>query len=52
LIETLARRWYRFIAPVVQEAAPQSDAQERAVPAVTARSSVAVRGRRTSYCNT
>jgi len=29
LVETLARRGYRFIAPVVQDAAPQSDAQER-----------------------
>ncbi len=43
LIETLARRGYRFIAPVVQDAAPQSEAQERVVPAVTASSSAAVK---------
>jgi DNA-binding winged helix-turn-helix (wHTH) protein len=29
LIETLARRGYRFIAPVVQDGAPKSDAPER-----------------------
>lgn len=43
LIETLARRRYRFIAPVVQDAAPQSDAQERVVPAVPDPSSAAVK---------
>src|SRR6266478_2140783 len=41
-IETLARRGYRFNAPVVQDAAPQSDAQQGAVPAVKAPSSVKV----------
>src|SRR5882724_3238761 len=41
-IETLARRGYRFNAPVVQDAAPQSDAQQGVVPAVTAPSSVKV----------
>jgi DNA-binding winged helix-turn-helix (wHTH) protein len=39
-IETLARRGYRFIAPVVQEAASQSEVQQRvptsdSIPAVT-----------------
>jgi Tol biopolymer transport system component len=39
-IETLARRGYRFIAPVVQDAASQSEAQQRvptsdSIPAVT-----------------
>jgi DNA-binding winged helix-turn-helix (wHTH) protein len=48
LIETLARRGYRFIAPVVQDAAPQTEAQQRvptsgSVPAVTAPSSAAVK---------
>jgi Tol biopolymer transport system component/DNA-binding winged helix-turn-helix (wHTH) protein len=40
-VETLARRGYRFIAPVVQDAAPQSEAPDRVVPADTAPSSVA-----------
>ena len=31
-VETLARRGYRFIAPVVQDAAPQSEAPDRVVP--------------------
>ena len=42
-IETLARRGYRFIAPVVQDAAPHSDAQEGVFPAVTAPSSAAAK---------
>src|ERR1700736_3389330 len=39
-VETVARRGYRFIAPVVPDAAPQSEAQQRvptsdSIPAVT-----------------
>src|ERR1700756_824796 len=46
-IETLARRGYRFIAPVVQDAAPESEAHPRvptsgSVPTVTLMSSAAV----------
>src|ERR1700740_992433 len=46
-IETLARRGYRFIAPVVQDAGPQSEAHRRvptwcSFPAVTLTSSAAV----------
>src|SRR5260370_10621882 len=41
-VETLARRGYRFIAPVVQDAAPQSEAPDRVVPAGTAPSPAAV----------
>ena len=42
-VETLARRGYRFIAPVVQDAAPQSEAPDRVVPAGTAPSSAVVK---------
>jgi Tol biopolymer transport system component/DNA-binding winged helix-turn-helix (wHTH) protein len=42
-IETLARRGYRFIAPVVQDAEPQSEAPDRVVPAGTAPSSAVVK---------
>src|SRR5258707_8324123 len=42
-VETLARRGYLFIAPVVQDAAPQSEAPDRVVPAGTATSSAVVK---------